>query len=890
MSKIRVGIFFGGPSREREISFAGGRTVYDNLDKDLFEPVPIFVDSRKTLIELDWQYLYKGTIRDFYPPVEFVDGDYQVYMDSLDHLTKDEYQACIDAVGQRIDLSALADKIDVAFLALHGEYGEDGQLQGLLAALGIPYTGSGILSCALGMDKSEQKKFMSAAQFNTPEMVVITREAWQPATAANWLSQIADEIGYPVVIRPANQGSSIGVAIIYEPDDDAVTAAIDAAFFVERLDVVAWQAMSVEEQTTWMHHFIDIRGGLGLPVRVGSHTFYLPEELLHFLQNTSDQELYLEAVHAEQTVIAEAFIDGKEFSTIVIRKEDGKALALPPTEIRKGDQMYDYRSKYLPGLARKITPIDLPAQQITDIQRETERLFDYLSFKTYARIDGFIKADGSIYLNDPNTTSGMMPSSFFFHQAAEVGLSPSAFLTYIIEMSIRERGRESMQVGRHQTLEHHLGRLLSKKSDHASTKTKVAVILGGYSFERHISVESGRNIYEKLSSSADYEPIPVFLKGSEDGYALYQIPINLLLKDNADDISEKIEGYKVHPITMAVRAAGATTFGRYKSSGAVEQPVHLTFEELSDKVDAVFIALHGRPGEDGTLQRELEQVGLPYNGSQYQSSHITINKYETLQRLKQAGFVVADQVLISKHVFGRDKEGVLDRLQETITYPLIAKPVDDGCSSAVRKINTREDLVVYLNGIFRDNPELTDEQRSDLRLSYNEEFPAKDQVLIESLIESGEAAHFLEITGGLMTSYDDSGDLVYQMLEPSEALSGGEVLSLEEKFLAGEGQNITPARYTTTAQTYDYNHIAQQVKATLQGAAELLGVTGYARIDAFVRIHADGRAETIIIEVNSLPGMTPATCIFHQTAIAGLKPVDFIDHILRFGMQRINRQ
>ena len=66
---MKIGIFFGGTSREREISFAGGRTVFDNLDKALFQPVPIFVDSLGQFILLDWQYIYKGTIRDFYPPV-----------------------------------------------------------------------------------------------------------------------------------------------------------------------------------------------------------------------------------------------------------------------------------------------------------------------------------------------------------------------------------------------------------------------------------------------------------------------------------------------------------------------------------------------------------------------------------------------------------------------------------------------------------------------------------------------------------------------------------------------------------------------------------------------------------------------------------------------------
>ena len=69
---IKVGIFFGGKSREREVSFAGGRTVYDNLDKRLFKAIPIFVDALGNLVELDWPFVYRGTIRDFYPPVTFV--------------------------------------------------------------------------------------------------------------------------------------------------------------------------------------------------------------------------------------------------------------------------------------------------------------------------------------------------------------------------------------------------------------------------------------------------------------------------------------------------------------------------------------------------------------------------------------------------------------------------------------------------------------------------------------------------------------------------------------------------------------------------------------------------------------------------------------------------
>ena len=95
---IRTGIFFGGSSREREISFAGGRTVYDNLDKSLFEAVPIFVDSIGNLILLDWSYLYKGTIRDFYPPVNFLPESkhqFQIYAESIENLSEKNIEILI---------------------------------------------------------------------------------------------------------------------------------------------------------------------------------------------------------------------------------------------------------------------------------------------------------------------------------------------------------------------------------------------------------------------------------------------------------------------------------------------------------------------------------------------------------------------------------------------------------------------------------------------------------------------------------------------------------------------------------------------------------------------------------------------------------------------------
>src|SRR5688572_8056369 len=126
MGKIRVGIIFGGQSKEREISFAGGRTVYDNLNKYIFEAIPVFVDSFGNFIELQWQYIYKGTIRDFYPPVDFLPAKspFQLYAENLGELDVKKQEQLIEQIGKKIDVSELKQKIDFAFLCLHGPYGE----------------------------------------------------------------------------------------------------------------------------------------------------------------------------------------------------------------------------------------------------------------------------------------------------------------------------------------------------------------------------------------------------------------------------------------------------------------------------------------------------------------------------------------------------------------------------------------------------------------------------------------------------------------------------------------------------------------------------------------------------------------------------------------------
>jgi D-alanine-D-alanine ligase len=394
-------------------------------------------------------------------------------------------------------------------------------------------------------------------------------------------------------------------------------------------------------------------------------------------------------------------------------------------------------------------------------------------------------------------------------------------------------------------------------------------------------MESGRNIYEKLSSSADYEPLPLFLTGNDQQLHLYRLPLNIMLKDNADDIKEKVTHFSHNSVLDEIAEEAAHITDRYNPTGMVKEPDEVGFEELKNLVEGVFIALHGRPGEDGTLQKELDKYGLYYNGSKSHSSAITINKFVTNEKLRQAGFLVADHFMLSKTEWLAAAQKAESELIQRFGLPLIAKPADDGCSAAVRKVKTPEELHNFISGIFRNEALPSDDIRQKLGLSKNEEFPRKDELLIEKFIDKGDAVRFLEITGGMLTHRQSDGSVRYEIFEPSESLAESEILSLEEKFLAGQGQNITPSRFSKDAA--EQQRISSEVQKTLHAVAKTLDVTGYCRVDAFVKIFENGQIETWIIEVNSLPGMTPATCIYHQAAINGYKPFEFIREILKFG-------
>jgi D-alanine-D-alanine ligase len=902
----------GGSSREKEISFAGGRTIFDNLERTFFSPVPIFIDSFNNAILLDWRNLYKGSIPDFFPPYDFLPEGSRFQQYYASHISwgeeKEVYQQAQLRIGAPITWEALASQIDFAFLTLHGALGEDGAIQGILEWLGIPYSGTGIIGSAFAIDKILQKKWLPAMGFSSPPHLIISREDAFPFTPSI-LEKITKKVGFPCVLKNPTQGSSIGVVRVKEPQE--LFGALQKAFFCYSLSLADWRGFSNEHKISFLQRIMDERYEIGFPLTCNGVCITNPDALYNYLENAYQDTVELQALDSPEVILIEKLIEGEEFSVIVIETPDGAKVSLPPTLIRKPTSVYDYRAKYLPGIASKQTPMPAPPEVLDQIRKEAERLMETMHIEVYARIDGFYEETGNLYFNDPNTTSGMLPGSFLFHQAAEVGLSPSDFLTYLVYRSLQVRSRTpSTRFEAHNLLQNLRQELIQKKQS-PSKKMKIAVVLGGASAERHISVESGRNVFQKLRSAGNYEPTPIFLLHSlhlkklnipkekwnlfhifsENDFSLWEISLPSLLKDNADDILQTIQanvlGYTTENyVASRIFPALAEKMSLFSPQLPIP-PRHIPFTKLKTLFDFVFLALHGRPGEDGTIQTLLEQNHIPFNGSESHSARITIDKYLTGELLAANGLKKPRHILVERADWLENPEKTYAQIEATIPYPIIGKPVDDGCSSGVLLLENRAQLFHYCHLLF-DKLSLSESSYyNTLPLQPGAEWEEKNMILFEEYISHTEGATVKEITVGFFTELcEETQEIEYFVLEPSEVVRSSSILSIEEKFLAGEGQNITPARFSALPEIN--KKMISTIKEKVKKAAQVLAADSYGRFDAFVKIFPNEELEVIFLELNALPGLTPATCIFHQTALAGLTPLAFLEKIINYGIARNN--
>lgn len=525
----------------------------------------------------------------------------------------------------------------------------------------------------------------------------------------------------------------------------------------------------------------------------------------------SHSELYAAVIHAAtihqgtiQSVLIEEKLDGMEFSCITITDYENNTLKpLSATEVVVDSQVkfFDYEQKYMPGRVTEYTPPRCDKKQSQRIKDTCVKVMQVLGITNISRIDGFLTHDNRIVIQDPNTLSGMGPASFLFREAAEANMSHTDLINHLIETELHSYGMmPKIKKEKRDTMEHE--------------KIRVAVLMGGSTNEKEVSLESGRNVVYKLSPHK-YKVIPLFVSSALDLFVINQ---SLLVRGSTPEIE-----------------------------GMLDRATKIRWSDLPKMVDFVFIGLHGGEGENGSVQGMLEMLNLPYNGSGVLASALCMDKYKTTEFLRINGIDTPRSLLIHKHEWEKNKKQLIDTIINHISFPLIAKPHNDGCSVMVQKINSESHLEQAISTILANK---------------------KEHVLIEEFIQG------MELTVGVI------GNDKAQALPPSQAVVQQEILSMQEKFLPGAGENQTPAPLSKEALAH--------VQKTIEQTYTIINCKGYARIDCFYQ-SADqsptGKDRVVILEINTLPALTPATCLFHQAAEIGMKPMELIDKIVELGLQ-----
>jgi len=370
--KIRVAVVFGGRSVEHAVSCASAGLVLSVIDHDRYEVLPIGIatDGRWVLTSGDPARLAVtgGTL----PTVESVATPGTEVMPLTSGRAGGGGTLQVHTPGEvPRDLG----EVDVVLPLLHGTYGEDGTLQGLLEMTGTAYAGAGVFASAAGMDKEYMKLIMAARGLPIGRHVVVRDRDWTSGLPERKrvLDEIA-ELGWPVFVKPARGGSSIGITRVTGPGD--LEEAIEAARACD-LKVIAEAAVA------------------GMEVECA----------------------VLEGVDGGPT---EASVPGQ----VVIDERSA---------------FYDFEAKYLASGTTMVIPAPIPEAAAQEVRRLACAAFEAISCEGLARVDFFYTPAGTVVFNEINTMPGMTPASGFPMMWAASGLPLPQLIDRIIQTALRKR-------------------------------------------------------------------------------------------------------------------------------------------------------------------------------------------------------------------------------------------------------------------------------------------------------------------------------------------------------------------------------------------------------------------------------------------------------------------
>lgn len=373
--KTNIGVFFGGRSTEHEIAMISANQAMAAIDRNKYDVTPVYVSkdgkwyTGDVLLDIknyrDIPAMLKRCKEVYLRPIF---GDYNLYLAKPEGVFKNKDVAC---------------KLDVVIPVMHGANGEDGTFEGLLDYIGIPYAGCDTLASANGMDKITMKMILRENDIPVVDYIWFTDRQWFVEKEV-LAKKVEEKLGYPVIVKPANLGSSIGIGAAHNREE-LETKVEDAARYASRIIV---------------------------------------EHMVEHLQEINCSVLG----------------DCDEFRTSVLEEP------IKSEEILSYTDKYMGGSKTPRGMAAsaKKIPADLPENETAEIRRLAGETFRVLSCHGVSRVDVIVDRDTrEIYVNEINTIPGSL--SYYLWEAT--GLSFSALMDNLVGLAVKRndrRGRKTL--------------------------------------------------------------------------------------------------------------------------------------------------------------------------------------------------------------------------------------------------------------------------------------------------------------------------------------------------------------------------------------------------------------------------------------------------------------
>jgi D-alanine-D-alanine ligase len=389
MKKLRVGILFGGRSGEHEVSLLSAASVFNAIDKNKYEVVPIGITKQGHWVTAaDAERLLAGEgarptqahLRAGDPAATpgaavLANGEGVVVPPEPHQASLTAFQSAAAPPGLVRRAADRAINVDIIFPVLHGTFGEDGTIQGLLELADLPYVGAGVLGSAAGMDKDIMKSLFRAAGLPIVKHVTVLRSSWE--TEPKKVQKLVEsKLKYPVFVKPANLGSSVGISKAHD-GKELGPAITEAARFDRK---------------------IVIEQGVG-----GSRQ------------------------------------KAREIECSVLGNDRPEASV--PGEIVPSKEFYDYDAKYLDEGSQLIIPAQLSKVETKTVQQLAIGAFKAVDCSGLARVDflmepGPQKKSRKIYLSEINTMPGFTAISMYPKLWAASGLSYPALIEKLIQLGL----------------------------------------------------------------------------------------------------------------------------------------------------------------------------------------------------------------------------------------------------------------------------------------------------------------------------------------------------------------------------------------------------------------------------------------------------------------------